>query len=649
MLQFRPLRPPVQMTAGIRCTICNEEAGLLLPRWRLCPLCHTWVCAAHVEQQPTRVCSRCPSQLLDYVGGSRRADEGDSQSSFNARLDAELAEMDVAESPEDRAEQKRDSLALALTENASEHQNDLALASVAEAATGLPAEAIGFAKKRRLMPGASTSSQEFQDLFDLTVAACSSSLTACPTVDEHQPVASVREQAKKQIAYVRLRQSTWPEDMVRLTAAAINVYRTRLTDIFVRDFVGLVWIIEGDRYIRAHRGVCFLYHSDGSFDPYSGVPPESTFYRLKKTLLRLEGLFRLMSPATERSDSAIVREVARVVSVYNSVAEFMALCEDTAVMADTLGTRRKSRHGEEGNPSPHAGRLLHFVIQWCDSPSNRASGCAYQDISVLYDVTPEEHVQLVKPSPKNNIYVRIPHALQASLPDPVLKNARSRLQKLLKETFWSNQEYYKATLAAIALAKRGENIDRCFIGESSGGTGQSLFSSHLAAVYGHNHAFIDPNLFHNEEEMRKQLEQFTHCWIITAQEAPETHRHFQQDLYKKFMSADDLAGRKPYGFVTKMLRVTGFKRFETNKIMTFRNVMETNFNSIYRRCLVWNPKPIFVETPTSMQRARTRKPMVFLSKILLCVIFWRVALPLQPHWNNNMVSSRITPGRHVFR
>ena len=166
----------------------------------------------------------------------------------------------------------------------------------------------------------------------------------------------------------------------------------------------------------------------------------------------------------------------------------------------------------------------------------------------------------------------------------------------MKQTFWCNQQYYKATLAAIGLAKRGENIDRCFIGESAGGTGQSLFSSHLAAVYSQNHAFIDPNLFHNEEEMRKQLEQFAHCWIITAQEAPETHRHFQQDLYKKFMSADDLAGRKPYGFVAKMMRVTGFKRFETNKIMTFRNVMETNFNSIYRRCLVWKPQPIFVDS-----------------------------------------------------
>ena len=204
-------------------------------------------------------------------------------------------------------------------------------------------------------------------------------------------------------------------------------------------------------------------------------------------------------------------------------------------------------------------------------------------------------MRLVQPSPDNNIYVRIPHPLLSSLPDPVLENARARLNKFIRQTFWCNEDYFKATLAAIALAKRGENIDRCFIGESSGGTGQSLFSSHLDAVYAHNHAFIDPNLFHNEDELRKQLEQFANCWMITAQEAPETHRHFQQDLFKKLMSADDLAGRRPYGFVTRMLRVVGFKRFETNRVMTFRNVMEANFNSIYRRCLVWIPKPIFVD------------------------------------------------------
>ena len=103
----------------------------------------------------------------------------------------------------------------------------------------------------------------------------------------------------------------------------------------------------------------------------------------------------------------------------------------------------------------------------------------------MYDVTAAEQVKLVAPSPDNNLYVRIPYPLRSAMPDPVSGHAKSRLQKFLKETFWCNQDYYKATLAAIALAKRGENIDRCFIGESLGGTGQSLFSSHLAAVYEH--------------------------------------------------------------------------------------------------------------------------------------------------------------------
>ena len=238
---------------------------------------------------------------------------------------------------------------------------------------------------------------------------------------------------------------------------------------------------------------------------------------------------------------------------------------------------------------------MQYVAAWCDSPSERVPGCAYEDYSVMYDSSPEQPVKLVSPSPANNLYVRIPFPLHSSFGDPEMQSARARLEKFIRQTFWCNDEFFRATLAAIALAKRGENVDRCFIGESPGGTGQSLFSCLLAATYCHNHAFVDPNLFHNEEELRKQLEQFAHCWIITAQEAPETHRHFQQDLFKKVMSADDLAARRPYGFVTKMLRVVGFKRFETNKMMAFRNVQESNANSILRRCAVWIPRPLFVD------------------------------------------------------
>ena len=223
-------------------------------------------------------CRVCPNQLMDYLGGAS------SQESFDARILQDIAdEMEVA-TPEEIVP----SAAVDADEQPAEA--DLALAIPCP---GLSPEALVSAKKRRLMPGASTSGQDFEALFDLTSEACSSSLSSFPAVDEQQPVASVKELAKKQIEFVRLRQPTWPEDMVRLSAAAINVYRTRLTDIFVRDFVGLIWIIEGERYIRAHRGVCYLYHSEGAFDAYNGVPPESTFYRLKKTLLRLEGCFTL--------------------------------------------------------------------------------------------------------------------------------------------------------------------------------------------------------------------------------------------------------------------------------------------------------------------------------------------------------------------
>ena len=64
--------------------------------------------------------------------------------------------------------------------------------------------------------------------------------------------------------------------------------------------------------------------------------------------------------------------------------------------------------------------------------------------------------------------------------------------------------------------------------------GQSLYSLHLAAMFGHNHAFFDPSVWH-DEELRKQVEGFACCCVITGQEAPESSRklHLNLDLYKK--------------------------------------------------------------------------------------------------------------------
>ena len=139
------------------------------------------------------------------------------------------------------------------------------------------------------------------------------------------------------------------------------------------------------------------------------------------------------------------------------------------------------------------------------------------------------------------------------------------------------------------------NIDRLFIGISPGGVGQSLYNSHLHAMYGESSAFVDPNVWFNDDELRKQIEQWAGCYILTGQEAPQSTKQMRDDLFKKTMSADGIAGLKLYGYSTKMLELVGWKRLECNTLMRFGGVTERNFMSILRRSFVWKPKAIFFD------------------------------------------------------
>ena len=143
---------------------------------------------------------------------------------------------------------------------------------------------------------------------------------------------------------------------------------------------------------------------------------------------------------------------------------------------------------------------------------------------------------------------------------------------------------------------------RLFIGLSNGGVGQSLYSDHLAAMYAHNHSFFDPNIWYNDEEMRKQIEQLHGCCILTGQEKPATKRKLREDLYKKFMSAEGIAGRKPFGFRTRMIRCIAWKRLEANSMFSFADVGTRDLNSAFRRLLVWRAKSRF-EDPQALAAA----------------------------------------------
>ena len=359
---------------------------------------------------------------------------------------------------------------------------------------------------------------------------------------------------------------TWPEELVRVAMGALAIYRMRIVDLFIREHVLLLYIIEGGRHMRVHRGICYFYHDDGAFQAYKGVPPEGTFARVKKFLLQLEGLFRLLPLDTKREDGRLLDAIEACAQSREGHGTYLDRCVDASIFC--LGEKR-SRYGSGrsrgegalqadadgvGDDAPTTWnvqiakalsrvglqiqnellgeKLIGYVIEWCETEAQMQPGCCYADTCVLYDAGPGSIVSHVKKGPSNNVYVRIPHPLL----DPVSQSNQERLQTFYSQTFWCNLEVFRCCQAAQALAKRLINIDRCFIGCSPGGAGQSLFSSHLDSVYGHNHAFFDPSVWYLDEELRKQVEQFSGCFILTAQEAPETQRRSARTCSRRLLA-----------------------------------------------------------------------------------------------------------------
>lgn len=75
--------------------------------------------------------------------------------------------------------------------------------------------------------------------------------------------------------------------------------------------------------------------------------------------------------------------------------------------------------------------------------------------------------------------------------------------------------------------------------------------------------------------------------MAVGQEAPGTNKRLREDLYKKFMSAEGISGRKPYGLRTRMIECRGWKRLEANRMFEFMQVSKKDFNAILRRSFVF--------------------------------------------------------------
>ena len=489
-----------------------------------------------------------------------------------------------------------------------------------------PALIPELARERRHMPGAATSDRDFTEFFN----SCEAAGAKLDKVEPTKPNVgySISKTAARVIALAAEGIPGASYHFIRMAAVCLITAQLRLPDYTLREHVLIVWILEGGHRIRAHEGFCYIYHDDGAFQEYRhGVTPEATIGHLKDQLRTVEGIFRKFpKKSIDREDSVILKEINDLLHLAGSEQALIASCHKECLEAGAAyGFKRKGSEVEALAPEDGAeppkrdeywcrttagivlrvsqtlmreitrDEFMQYIIHWCDRPRQSRMGVAYSDKAVLYTSTAEQTdlVTLADSNPDTGLYVRVPHPLL----DPVLAATTVRLRKYYQESFWTNFRVFKCLLAAQALAKRGLNVDRLFIGLSPGGVGQSLYTSHLAAIYGKgNHVYYDPNIWCLEEELRKQAEHLSCGMILTGQETPTGARGIREDLYKRFITSEPVAARRPYGHETLMLRIVGWKRLEANRHLSFTGVTEKNFNSILRRSFAFEINSRFVES-----------------------------------------------------
>ncbi|CAK0905471.1 unnamed protein product [Prorocentrum cordatum] len=515
---------------------------------------------------------------------------------------------------------------------ASESGQDTMAAEISEGAPRDAAMVAALAKRVRIA-GAATSRETFKSMWS-DVTEKSSKLANSSAADPpqfHGVVAATERLAD----IVNKNHEEWNDDVKRLGMAALMLYRSRQSDVSLLQHGQLLWVLLGGRELRAHSDRAYFYdHSLGHFEGFDGLMPPTVLAAAGNAMLTLEGLFRSFKAPVARKDADVLNAIDSSIKEAlaqnnNDLPSAMLTFHDNCMFnkgnnllkAGSAAPGRQSEPGGDGEdaegalaaPAPDTSnsadswfvlaaqtiskvptklqyellgnKLVPYCIEWCSTDMQRVPGCACADCCVLYDRSAFENVCLLSSrSPENNIYLGIPTPLL----DPVLDAAMERVQRVYEQTFWSIPESFVFGQAAQALAKRGQNIDQITVYWGPGGVGLSLYTSHLHAMHGDkNHKFFDPNIFFQDEEMRKVVELLVGGCIFTGQERPPGQRSsMRQDLLKKFATADTIAGRLPYSILTKMYRIIGWKRMEVNQFFTFDNVNEHNLESIVRRIAI---------------------------------------------------------------
>ena len=114
----------------------------------------------------------------------------------------------------------------------------------------------GSLQRRLKLPGAATCKAEF-DEFQTEIDSELSWLESL-TADPDPPAQSILVQTDTVKAFIEKKHASWDPYLKRIALGALAMYRCRLSDIYVREYVMMMHIILGGDYLVAHDGVIYF-------------------------------------------------------------------------------------------------------------------------------------------------------------------------------------------------------------------------------------------------------------------------------------------------------------------------------------------------------------------------------------------------------
>ena len=179
----------------------------------------------------------------------------------------------------------------------------------AETSADVGATTASVLSRRLSIHGASTSDFFFESLYAaFEIESMELRKMNADVIERHETIVSATERKKKML----LRDyPAWPQEFRRLALGALAMYKTRLTDIYTREYVQLLHVVLGGDFLHAHdKSMAYFWNDEiGFVDRFDGLLPEIIYGELKQYLLRLEGLFRSFVGEVRRDDDALLTAI----------------------------------------------------------------------------------------------------------------------------------------------------------------------------------------------------------------------------------------------------------------------------------------------------------------------------------------------------